>query len=324
MARRSRRGIASALVLIGAAVITLAALAMLDPRVGAYVAGRVAAARGDWEGAFTAFAEVLRHDAGFADAQAQASAAGARLRAGIPLDDLETEAALLRWLEDEHPTQLAAALDASRVAVSFGGSRDVRIGRYEVTNAQYARFVVATGHALPSHWSSASSPMQGALLPVVGVSWEDACDYCAWAGGRLPDEDEWEAACAGPDGLVYPWGDDWTAPITVARLRPTDGPLSVEEAWLALRDGGAGALLPVGSAGGAASADGVQDLVGSVREWTSGDAGPDHPVRGSGWLDRWGRDGWVADTSRCAYRDASHAIAHPDVGFRCAFDGMEP
>ncbi len=51
-------------------------------------------------------------------------------------------------------------------------------------------------------------------MPMTGVSWFDAMKYCEVHGKQLPTEAQWEKAARGPDGKLYPWGDD---PITCER-----------------------------------------------------------------------------------------------------------
>ena len=61
---------------------------------------------------------------------------------------------------------------------------------YQVTNAQYEKFVETAGQSAPDPWgdSNFNAPNQ----PVVGVSWFDAIAYAEWAGKRLPTEAEWK------------------------------------------------------------------------------------------------------------------------------------
>jgi formylglycine-generating enzyme required for sulfatase activity len=124
------------------------------------------------------------------------------------------------------------------------------LSRYEVTHGQYARFMAATGHAAPSHWTDAG--LSGDRQPVVGVTYADAAAFCAWVGGRLPTEAEWEYAARGTDGRRYPWGDAEPTPArAVFHLDVAAG------------------TKPVGTAKEGASPFGIFDLAGSVFEWCS-------------------------------------------------------
>lgn len=88
-----------------------------------------------------------------------------------------------------------------------------RLGRTQVTNAEYDHFVSATSHVAAPFRSDSdfASPLQ----PVVGVSWFDATSFCEWLTQetelrfRLPTEPEWEWAARGERVTArYPWGEE--------------------------------------------------------------------------------------------------------------------
>ena len=129
------------------------------------------------------------------------------------------------------------------------------IDQYEVTNAQYKQFNDALGRRSPDHFRSRTYPAGKADHPVTFVTWNDAHDYCQWAGKRLPTQEEWEKAARGNDARIFPWGDGFDINAANTPLR-----------WSAL--GEEGDTTPAGSFEKGRSPYGLYDMSGNVWEWT--------------------------------------------------------
>lgn len=134
--------------------------------------------------------------------------------------------------------------------------KEYLIDKYEVTNLQYKKFIDATRRKSPSHFENRTYPDGKADHPVTFVSWDDANAYCAWAGKRLPTDEEWEKAARGTDGRTFPWGDKF-------ELDKANMPLR----WRELNQDGD--TTPVGAFPAGVSPYGVFDMSGNVWEWTS-------------------------------------------------------
>jgi len=150
--------------------------------------------------------------------------------------------------------------------------------------------------------------------PVVQVNWFDATAYCAWMGGRLFSEPEWEkAARGGLVGATYPWGDELTPDGNhLCNIWQGEFPThnTLDDGWVATSP--VTAFPPNGY--------GLHDCAGNVWEWTA-----------EPWADRVGhrvlRGGsYLCHESYCnRYRVGARTSNTPDtaagnIGYRVAFD----
>jgi formylglycine-generating enzyme required for sulfatase activity len=218
------------------------------------------------------------------------------------------------------------------------------IDRFEVTVAAY-RECVAAGVCDIAPLVSGDQRYTEAAHPVVNVCWQDAADYCAFAGGRLPTEAEWERAARGTDGRRWPWGnvprdDDFnhgameTTALLQTRALAMPGGFAPEE-WIADASDGWTYLAPGGSEPWSQSPTGAHDLAGNVAEWVEDYYGQDgyadlptvsparrsrheglseRVVRGGSWLD----PPFRGRTYARQRIDPVHRA--PTIGFRCARD----
>lgn len=164
-------------------------------------------------------------------------------------------------------------------------------------------------------------------VPVTSVTWDQAKAYCAFVGGRLPTEAEWERAARGEERRTFPWGDVYNEHLS------NHGKLSISEEKDTV-DGYA-YLAPVDAFYDGATPEGVLQLAGNVSEWVADffemDPGgfgygskpvtnPKGPPSGFGHIVRGGSYASPAAWIRSAARSGS-MYASSTIGFRCAYDG---
>ena len=217
-------------------------------------------------------------------------------------------------------------------AASAQGSVDLPeylMARYEVTVAQFAAFVAATG--FPADPQALEAPPDH---PVANVSWPDALAYCRWldtelreapqtppalaerlrAGWQatLPSEAQWEKAARGTDGRRYPWGNE---------MRP-DRPTPQT-----------GTAAPAGSLACPECPWGLLDMSGNVWEWTRSPLQPypfDDGDRGdleadALWVMRGGSFTDPPRNLRTTTRGgADPGARRPFIGFRVALSPPRP
>lgn len=191
-----------------------------------------------------------------------------------------------------------------------------------VTNAQYKRFIDASGYRPRDaqnylrHWIAGSYGAGSGEHPVTWVSPDDARAYARWAGKRLPTSWEWQHAAQGTNGRLYPWGNTWDARAVPAQdtSRNPAGPA------------------PVNAHPQGASPYGVLDMVGNVWQWTDEfeDAhtraaivrgGSNYRPQGSHW---YFPQAYRLDTHGKFLLMAPSLDRNAATGFRCVRDTVAP
>jgi sulfatase modifying factor 1 len=223
-----------------------------------------------------------------------------------------------------------------------------RIADAETTNAQFAKFIAATGYKTDAerrdkahvfrygesewrwietagaNWRRPRGPDGPNALkelpqhPVTCLSAADAAAYCAWAGGRLPTQAEWEVAARAGSTTLYPWGAKFDAKLANTWNGITHARNTMEDGWEF--------TAPVRSY--PANAWGLHDVIGNVFEYVSdlparvkqNPAQPLTSARGGSW--------WCSARTCRAYNlvDCGTMARHgslPNQGFRLATDAAK-
>jgi len=199
-------------------------------------------------------------------------------------------------------------------------SRPFELMAYEVTVAQFRRFSDATGAPVVrwlKPWDVFEDSQPSASAddhPAVNISWYEASAFCAFVGGRLPTEAEWEYGARGGNADAnYPWGDKYS------KDRANGAGVGGKDKWE--RSAPVGSFPPNGF--------GLYDMVGNVSEWTASVFRP-YPYRGQQAgvpesrevrVARGGSWNFTPEYLRVSYRNYyTPSSRYGEVGFRCARD----
>jgi len=208
------------------------------------------------------------------------------------------------------------------------GQHGVCIDAFEYTIEQFAAFLNEHGDDCSAGYENESNadrctsynpeeivfqdgiwqPSPGLVqYPLYSASWYGAVAACGWQGRRLCTQQEWQAACQGPDEWAYPYGPSYE--VCACHIWDSTWPSTCSADW-------GGSIVPVGSApqceGGYA---GLMDMIGNTGEWHA-DCLVDNPWVGTRTCEK--HVSQVKDQT-CTSRTSGRADSSGG-GFRCCLD----
>jgi formylglycine-generating enzyme len=226
-------------------------------------------------------------------------------------NEAEVLAALMRCKREPLPERCDETSFVGETPTHPEDVGGIWMARTEVSVAEYGR-CVAAGRCRPPGYEGGGLRFARPHLPVTLVAFDDARRYCAFRGGRLPTEAEFERAARGPRRRAYPWGNTWHGKLANHGRSGVDSSDDSD---------GFAELAPVGSFPDGATPEGVLDLAGNVEEWTAdrfsptygSPPGSERAVRGGSYLS-------PASFLRGAARTGKPPeTREPTLGFRCVW-----
>ena len=220
---------------------------------------------------------------------------------------------------EQEAKELIAAVKAGRIGAAgaagiewvYSKPAGVQLAKTETTVAQYAACVQAGSceakhHATKSDWDKCNwGHSDRDDHPMNCVDWYGADQFCKWAGGRLPTEDEWYAEASESGRRKYPWGD-----------REVDCSLAIWGDGSNTDGCGKDRTWPVCSKTAGNSVSGLCDMSGNLWEWTStwyDNSQKERVLRGGSW------NSDDPEYLRASYRFGDNPGSwYLDYGFRCA------
>ncbi|MBD3276553.1 MAG: SUMF1/EgtB/PvdO family nonheme iron enzyme [Candidatus Marinimicrobia bacterium] len=192
---------------------------------------------------------------------------------------------------------------------------NVALDAFPVTNSDFLSFLKSTGYTpgdsrnFLRHWTNGQPPERYENHPVVYISLRDARAYAAWAGKRLPTEEEWQRAAQGNRNYMWPWGDDFSTTHC---------------------NGDSTGTMPVDAYPSGRTPSGLWDMCGNVWEMTESERFDGHTryqiLKGGSWYVV-NHSGWFFDHgAQPADWGAKHILLCDawdrcaTIGFRCAVD----
>ncbi|MFN2442890.1 MAG: bifunctional serine/threonine-protein kinase/formylglycine-generating enzyme family protein [Thermoanaerobaculia bacterium] len=230
-------------------------------------------------------------------------------------------------------TEGMVMVPAGEVELEDGRTRvaSFLIGRHEVTNAEFLRFITSggynnlalwpetmtfgggqvtrevgleqmvdrTGVHAPRSWSGGAFAADQGEHPVTDVTWYEVQAFARWSGRRLPTLAQWRRAAVGDSKNGFPWGSDST--------------------WAERRANfSMAATRPVGSYPSGLSPFGSGDMAGNVREWLFDHReGERHAVIGGSWMD----PSYMFELSHVEWFDPGYS--NEAIGFRLVANSVE-